>query len=225
MMDQNTFGIFGAGGAARAVLPMLKDCRVVQDDLPDGSWETGKHKFCLIETSPHAAAVDEFVIHDEESFFQRATRSNPCCIVIGSSSDRRRVAERIGFAQRPTFSLFSSSSRVETALSIGKGAVICANAYVSVNVKIGLSFFMNLGAILEHDCEVGNFVTFSPGVVCCGNVQIDDDVFVGAGAVIINGTASEPLKIGRGSRIGAGAVVTRSVGPGQTVVGNPARLV
>lgn len=223
-MDQRLFGLFGAGGAARAVLPMLRDCRVVQDDLGVGSGEVGELTFCLVETNPHTDAMGEFLVYDEETFLGSGDSTNSCCIVLGSSTDRKEVADRISFAHRPTFSLFSSSSRIETDLPIGKGAVICANAYVSVNVRIGISFFMNLGAILEHDCQVGNFVTFSPGVICCGNVHIDDEVFVGAGAVIINGTSDEPLRIGRGSRIGAGAVVTNSVSPGQTVVGNPARL-
>ena len=223
-MNEMRLGIFGAGGATRAVLPMLRDCLVVLDGVSDEPVRSSSWNFCLIETHPHARRIGQYPIIDEVEFFQSDDQPHPCCIVLGSSNDRKKVADRISFAHRPTFSLFSSSSCIETDLPIGKGAVICANAYVSVNVRIGISFFMNLGAILEHDCHVGNFVTFSPGVICCGNVHIDDEVFVGAGATIINGTSDEPLRIGRGSRIGAGAVVTNSVGPGQTVVGNPARL-
>jgi acetyltransferase-like isoleucine patch superfamily enzyme len=50
-------------------------------------------------------------------------------------------------------------------------------------------------------------------------VVIEDDVWIGIGAVVLKGT-----RIGRGARIGAGAVVTRDVPAGATVVGNPARL-
>ena len=224
-MNEMSFGIFGAGGATRALLPMLKDCLVRQDEMSSVPKLRTTEKFCLIESNPHASQIDGYLIADEESFFGKSNVMDPCCIVIGSSIDRKRVADRINFYERPTFSLFSSSSHVVTTQPIGKGAIVCANTYISVNVRIGISFFMNIGAILEHDCEIGNFVTFSPGVICCGNVHIDDEVFVGAGAVIINGTSSKPLKIGRGSRIGAGAVVTSSVGPGQTVAGNPARSI
>jgi len=48
-------------------------------------------------------------------------------------------------------------------------------------------------------------------------VLIEDDVWVGIGAIILKG-----VRIGRGARIGAGAVVTSDVGAGVTVVGNPA---
>jgi acetyltransferase-like isoleucine patch superfamily enzyme len=49
-------------------------------------------------------------------------------------------------------------------------------------------------------------------------VIIDDDVWIGIGAIILKG-----VHIGRGARIGAGAVVTRDVPAGTIVQGNPAR--
>lgn len=51
-------------------------------------------------------------------------------------------------------------------------------------------------------------------------VVIEDDVWIGIGAIILKG-----VRIGRGARIGAGAVVAKDVPAGATVVGNPARLV
>jgi acetyltransferase-like isoleucine patch superfamily enzyme len=50
-------------------------------------------------------------------------------------------------------------------------------------------------------------------------VVIEDDVWIGIGAIILKGT-----RIGRGARVEAGAVVTRDVPAGRTVVGNPAEL-
>ena len=47
---------------------------------------------------------------------------------------------------------------------------------------------------------------------------VEDEVSIGSNATILCG-----LRIGRGARIGAGAVVTRDVPPGVTVAGNPAR--
>jgi acetyltransferase-like isoleucine patch superfamily enzyme len=51
-------------------------------------------------------------------------------------------------------------------------------------------------------------------------VRIEDDVWIGIGAIILKG-----VEIGRGARIGAGAVVTRNVPAGAWVVGNPGRIV
>ena len=51
-------------------------------------------------------------------------------------------------------------------------------------------------------------------------VTIEDDVWIGAGAIILPGTT-----IHKGAVIGAGAVVTKDVPPFSVVVGNPARIV
>jgi len=51
-------------------------------------------------------------------------------------------------------------------------------------------------------------------------VVIEDDVWVGIGAILLKG-----VHIGRGARIGPGAVVTRSVLAEGAVLGNPARAV
>jgi acetyltransferase-like isoleucine patch superfamily enzyme len=51
-------------------------------------------------------------------------------------------------------------------------------------------------------------------------VRIDDDVWIGIGAVILKG-----VHIGKGARVEAGAVVTRNVAAGVVVAGNPARTV
>jgi maltose O-acetyltransferase len=49
---------------------------------------------------------------------------------------------------------------------------------------------------------------------------IEDDVWIGARAIILPG-----CKIGRGAIIGAGAVVSKDVAPYDVVVGNPARVI
>jgi serine O-acetyltransferase len=55
-------------------------------------------------------------------------------------------------------------------------------------------------------------------------LEVEDGVMIGAGAQVI-ARANQPLRLGRGASIGAGAVVTRSVPAGATVVGVPARPV
>jgi acetyltransferase-like isoleucine patch superfamily enzyme len=49
-------------------------------------------------------------------------------------------------------------------------------------------------------------------------VVIEDDAWIGIGAIVLKG-----VRIGRGARVAAGAVVTRDVPDGATVAGNPAR--
>jgi sugar O-acyltransferase (sialic acid O-acetyltransferase NeuD family) len=115
-------------------------------------------------------------------------------------------------------SLFASNYHGLRDVQIGEGAVFCSYTLCTSNVRIGRHFHCNIYSYVAHDCVIGDFVTFAPDVRCNGNVVIEDDVYVGTGAVFKQG-----LRIGRGATIGMGAVVTRNIPPGVTVVGNPAR--
>ena len=87
------------------------------------------------------------------------------------------------------------------------------------NAKIGDYCILNTGAILEHDCEIGNGVHIMPGAVIGGNTFLGDYVTVGMNATIL-----PKINIEEGAFIGAGAVVTKNVKKNQIVTGNPAKF-
>lgn len=109
-------------------------------------------------------------------------------------------------------------------VEIGEGAALSPFVSITSNIKIGKCFHANLYSYVEHDCVIGDYVTFAPGVKCNGNIHIEDHAYIGAGAVIKQGTPDKPLIIGKGAIVGMGSVVTKSVPAGVTVVGNPARI-
>jgi sugar O-acyltransferase (sialic acid O-acetyltransferase NeuD family) len=110
-------------------------------------------------------------------------------------------------------------------VSIGEGAILCANTMITGDAVIGSHFHCNIYSYVAHDCRIGDFVTFAPRVCCNGRVEIDDHAYVGTGATLKQGTHSEPLRIGKGAVVGMGAVVLNDVGDGEVVVGNPARVI
>jgi serine O-acetyltransferase len=87
-----------------------------------------------------------------------------------------------------------------------------------------------LGVVVHPNVKIGHRVRIYQHVTLATEtwigseykIIIDDDVVIGAGAVIV-GRGDQSLTVGAGSKIGANAVVTRNVLPGQIVVGVPAR--
>lgn len=142
---------------------------------------------------------------------------------IGNPLTRRKVTEkclRDGFRFA---TITHPSCQISKHNHIGPGCIFCAGVIVTVNVGIGRNCNFNLNSTVGHDCKIGDFVSVAPGANIAGCVNIGDEVYVGTGASIINGTQDNPLVIGKGAVIGAGAVVIRDVRPGATVVGIPAR--
>jgi serine O-acetyltransferase len=87
------------------------------------------------------------------------------------------------------------------------------------------------GTMIHNNVTIGRRVTIwhnvtiavTAAVGSSHEVVIEDDVIIGANAVVVTPMRAS-LRVGRGARIGAGAVVTRDVPPGATVVGAPTRV-
>lgn len=108
-------------------------------------------------------------------------------------------------------------------VKIGIGTVICAGNILTTNIVLGKHVQINLDCTIGHDVIMGDYTTLAPGVHVSGWVHFGKRVYVGTGAVIINGTEQNPIIIGDDAVIGAGAVVTKGVGSSVTVAGVPAK--
>ena len=99
---------------------------------------------------------------------------------------------------------------------IAKGANINIGNYVKLGggVKIYTSDFHSLDFQKRRDSELDKQDRH------CADVNIGEDCFIGAGAIILKG-----VSIGARTIIGAGSVVTKSVPSDCIVAGNPARVV
>ena len=211
-----TFGIIGTGGFAREVLPVARAFLRHHVDL---KIEPGRIVFIDRDGGEPVNDVPvlseaEFVALEGERYFT---------VAIGDGAVRQTIAERLEAAGCQSLSIQADNVLLPDDLDCGPGAVFQPFSMVTADARIGRQFQCNIYAYIAHDCVVGDYVTLAPRASLNGNVVVEDHVYVGTGAMIRQGTPDKPLVLGRGCVIGMGAVVTKDVAPGVTVVGNPAR--
>jgi sugar O-acyltransferase (sialic acid O-acetyltransferase NeuD family) len=158
------------------------------------------------------------------TFQQLQASSKHVVIAIANSRIREKIALQLQQDEIKMWSICADNVVLMDEVDLGEGSALSPFVTVTSNIRIGKCFHANLYSYVEHDCLIGDYVTFAPGVKCNGNIHIHDHAYIGAGAVIKQGTPNQPLVIGQGAVIGMGAVVTKSVPAGVTVVGNPARI-
>lgn len=212
------YAIFGASGCGRSVLPFVR--QQLQTALAVGDAD-----LVFVDDYPSAPVINGQRVLTYAQWLSEPASSRHINVAIANSRVREQLVQRCAADGLQFFEVRSANVVQLDDVQLGEGAVLCSFVTLTSNVRIGQHFHANIYSYVEHDCVVGDFVTFAPGVMCNGNVHIEDHAYIGAGAVIKQGKPGAPLVIGRGAIIGMGAVVTKSVPPGVTVVGNPARQI
>lgn len=210
------YAVYGSSGCGRGVMPLARE--QLARRLPEGSCE-------LVFVDDHEARTE---INGHRVLTYDRFRADPradkwISIAIADSVVRERLANQCAAEGIGFFKVQAGNAVILDNCMIGEGAILCPFVTLTSNIRIGRHFHANLYSYVEHDCVIGDFVTFAPGVKCNGNVVIEDHAYIGAGAILRQGIPGRPLVIGRGATVGMGAVVTRDVLPSATVVGNPAR--
>ena len=208
------YGVFGASGCGRGIMPLLR-AQLQQVASMD--------QLVFIDDAPPAKQLNGHNVLTWAEFLARPASQRSVALAIANSSIREALAQRCQAAGVELLSVQAANVVRMDDITLGEGALLSPFVALTSNIRIGRCFHANIYSYVEHDCIIGDFVTFAPGVMCNGNVHIEDHAYIGAGAVIKQGTPDKPLVIGRCAVVGMGAVVTKSVPAGVTVVGNPAR--
>lgn len=211
------FGLFGTGGCARSIMPFVRPA------LQSAGWAVADASIMFVDREAGPPVNDVPVISEADFLAHPAPRF--FAIAIAEPQLRRRIALRAEAAGAQPQTLVAPGAQIFPSSQVGAGSILCPFTIITANATVGRHVHLNLFSYVEHDCAVADFVTFAPSVKCNGAVTIGEAAYIGAGAMIRQGTEQRNRQIGAEAVIGMGAVVLEDVAAGATVVGNPARSI
>ena len=117
---------------------------------------------------------------------------------------------------------------IRDQVEIGDNAVIMMGASINIGAVIGEGTMIDMNVVLGGRATVGKNCHIGAGSVLAGVIEppsakpviVEDDVVVGANAVVLEG-----VTVGKGAVVAAGAIVIEDVPPYTVVAGTPARVI
>lgn len=211
-MGVEKIAIYGAGGLGREVACLIDDINR-SNPLYEfiGYFDDGKSKGEIINSFPVLGGIHELNNYNS---------AIAVVIAVGHPQTRRKIVASI-VNKNITFptvihpSVLRGPSEFTT---IGEGCIICAGVMITVNIDIRDFVMLNLSCTVGHDTLIESYCSVMPTVNISGGVKVRSEVYLGTGAKITN-----QLDIGKGTIVGAGAVVTHSLPENCTAVGVPAK--
>lgn len=205
--------LIGGGGHCKSVLDtLLNSNEYAEIGIVDKKENIGKKVMGI----PVLGCDEDLLKFYDEGF-------NYAFITVGSVGNPSlriklyKNASAIGF-MIPTIvdpsAIISKYTEIKPGVYVGKRAIVNA---VSV---VGECSIINTGAVIEHDCNIGEFVHVAPGAVLGGAVNVGQFTHIGISASVM-----QQVHIGSGSIIGMGSVVLSNIGDKILAYGVPCREV
>lgn len=192
-----------------------------------GAGGFAREVFCWINTSQYQVIgfYTELDGGPKEIFGTQVVRSleglpfdTDFVVAVGDPKLRRRLFdEALKTRLPPSMPILGPHIIIGQEIRIGHGSIVCPGSILTANVTLDVGVIVNLHCTIGHDCHLHSFVTLSPGVNMSGNVSVGEGSYIGTNAAV-----REKLRIGTGSVLGMGAVLTKELPDGETWTGVPA---
>ena len=102
---------------------------------------------------------------------------------------------------------------------LGQGCIVCNDVNVSCDALVGDFVTFQRLANIGHDVHIGNYSHLGTSSFMGGFSQLGEQTTVQTSGIVL-----PHVRVGDGCLVGAGAVVIKDVRSGQTVFGNPAKV-
>ena len=173
----------------------------------------------LVFVDEHAREGEMFLNFPVLKFFTPDDPKAWCAFpASGNGLVRQKQSELIEQQGWQLVSLIAPSATLGVACSLGDGVFVGQHGHIGPMAKVGRGSIINSGAMVEHECSVGEWAHVSVNATMAGRSCLGDFSMLGAGATVIDG-----LSVVGHVTVGAGAVVNVCIDVSGTYVGVPIR--
>ena len=140
-------------------------------------------------------------------------------VAIANYEVKRKIVNRINNKFKFA-TIIHPKVYIHDYINIGEGTLIYEGAILTTNIKVGNHVIISPKCGIGHDSIINDYVSLLWNVNVSGNDIIEEGVMMGSASTVIQGK-----RIGKGSTVGAGAVVIDNIDSYSTVVGVPAKVI
>jgi len=141
-------------------------------------------------------------------------------IVSGAADPRMRLYRACRETGLVPAVLTHPTATVFRDVRLGEGCVIGARALIGAGTTLEDNCIIGMGSLIDHDSVIGRHVSVGVGTVLGAETVLEECTFVGDGVVTLAGS-----RIGRGTIVVSGSVVTQDIPSECIAAGAPACLI
>lgn len=133
-------------------------------------------------------------------------------VAVADNKLRQKFLNQMATAGRKAIALQHPLANWAGSCTLWYGSFIKAGAVVAERTEVERGAIVGEGAVICHDCRLGDCCHIQPGAVLCGAVEVDSRATVGPGCTVLG-----KVRIGHDAVIDSGLVIAMDVPAGTRV--------